>query len=69
MAENVAEFTVRGLDSEAECEDLVAELEDLEGVMGAAVDPAGEAAVRYDADILAEERVKITVRDLGYEVA
>lgn len=69
MAENKATFTVRGIDSGAEAGDVEDELAALDGVMGATVDPdTGETAVRYDVDLLAEARIEITVREMGYEV-
>ena len=69
MAENDAQFTVRGVDSEDDAREIEDELHDLEGVMGADVDPeSGEATVKVDADVLSGERVKITVREMGYEV-
>jgi copper chaperone CopZ len=69
MAQNRADFTVRGLDAEADAERISEELETLDGVMGTSIDPdSGEAQIRYDVDILAEERILETVRDVGYEV-
>lgn len=69
MAENNAAFTVRGLESEDDVRRVEAELRELDGVMGTEIDrESGEADVLYDNDILAEERIKITVREIGYEV-
>lgn len=68
MAENEATFTIRGIDSADDARGIEDDLEAVDGVMGATVDESGEAEVRYDADLLAEERVKVTVRDAGYEV-
>lgn len=69
MAENEANFTVQGIKAEADARGIKDELEHLDGVMGAEVDPeSGAAEVRYDVDILAEERVRRTVRDMGFEV-
>lgn len=69
MAENHAMFTVLGSESEDESQNIENELEDMDGVMGAELDhESGETTVRYDVDLLAEERIKITVRDMGYDV-
>ena len=69
VAVNNATFTIRGIESDEEMRRIEAELDALDGVMETTIDPdSGEAEVSYDADLLAEERVKITVRDLGYEV-
>jgi copper chaperone CopZ len=69
MAENHATFTVLGIESEAESQHIKDELEDLDGVMGTELDhTSGETTVRYDVDLLAEERIKITVHDMGYDV-
>lgn len=68
MAESRATFTVRELD-DGDAEDVENELAAINGVMGASVDPdTGETEVRYDVDILAEERIEITVEEMGYEV-
>lgn len=69
MAENSSEFTVRGIESADEAEDIESELEALDGVMGADVDPeSGDTEVRVDVDVLSEERTEITVREMGYEL-
>ena len=69
MAENRATFTVRGVTSRDDVRRIRDELDTLDGVMETDVDAdSGEANVRYDVDVLAEERIKITVRDMGYEV-
>lgn len=69
MAENEVSFTVHGVESEAEVQNIKDELEEVDGVMGAEIDrESGEAVIRYDVDLLAEERVKITVREMGYEI-
>jgi copper chaperone CopZ len=69
MAENNATFTVRGVETEADVRTIAEELEKLEGVMGVQIDrESGEAEIRYDVEFLAEERIKITVRDMGYDV-
>lgn len=68
MAENDAEFTVQGVESEEEVREIEDELAELKGVMGTDIDADGEASIKYDYDILSEERIKITVREMGYEV-
>ncbi|WP_135819669.1 heavy-metal-associated domain-containing protein [Halostella litorea] len=69
MAEASAEFTVRGVESADEAARIEAELAEVDGVMGSTVDPDGGAAeVHFDVDLLAEERIRATVRELGYEV-
>ncbi|WP_336343848.1 heavy-metal-associated domain-containing protein [Halalkalicoccus ordinarius] len=68
MAESNAEFTVQGVESEEDVREIEDELAELKGVMGTDIDADGEAAVKFDHDILSEERVKITVREMGYEV-
>lgn len=68
MAQNEATFTVRGIESEEDARSIEDKLGELEGVMGARIERSGEAEVKYDYDILSEERVEITVREMGYEV-
>ena len=69
MAENNATFTVQGIESKSEAQNIEDELGQLQGVMGTEIDhESGEAKVRYDVDLLSEERVKITVRDMGFTV-
>ena len=69
MAENKATFIVHGLTAADECQQIEDELLEMNGVMGTDIDhDSGAATVRYDADLLAEERIKITVREMGYEV-
>lgn len=68
MAENEAVFTIRDVDSTDEAQDIKEELEDLEGVMGVAVDQTGRAEVRFDYDLISEESVKNQVREYGYEI-
>ena len=68
MAENRADFTVRGIDSDDDVRAIEEELADLNGVMETEIDDGGEARVRYDHDVLSEERIRRTVRDLGYDV-
>lgn len=68
MAENTVTLTVQGVESEDDVQRIRDELEDVEGVMGVEREEQNQLAVRYDVDLLAEERVKITVREMGYEV-
>ena len=69
MAENRAEFAIGGLSSESDAEEIRERLEDVDGVMSMELSSeTGEANVRYDYDILSEEKIKETVRDAGYEV-
>lgn len=68
MAESHATFTIAGA-SAADAHALEDDLEDVDGVMGASIDPdSGDVEVRYDEDLLSGERVKDTVRDAGYDV-
>lgn len=68
MAENNATFTVQGIESDDDVREIEDELAELKGVMGTDIDADGEASIKYDYDILSEERIKITVREMGYEV-
>lgn len=69
MAQSTAVFTIQGVDSENDLQAIDNTLRELDGVMGADVNQdSGDAEIKYDEDILAEERVKITVRELGYTV-
>lgn len=69
MAQSTALFTVQGVDSEDDTQSITDELGELDGVMGVDIDPqSGDMEVKYDEDVLAEERVKITVREIGYDV-
>lgn len=68
MAQSTVTFTVRGFDAESDADDLAEELKTLEGVMGTESDEHGEVTVRYDEDLVAGERVVLTVEDLGYDV-
>jgi copper chaperone CopZ len=69
MAENVAEFTVRGIESEDDRRAIEDELSELDGVMGTTIDEeSGEAEVDFDYDLLSEERIEIAVEEMGYEV-
>ena len=68
MATARAGFTVPGIESDEDAERLREGLREVEGIMGVEIDrETGETTVDYDADLLAEERVEITVRELGYE--
>lgn len=69
MAQSTAAFTVQGVNSEDDLQTIDNELRELDGVKEVNVDQeSGDAEIKYDEDILAEERVKITVRELGYTV-
>lgn len=68
MAQSTVTFTVRGLDAESDADDIEAELESLEGVMGTEFDEGGEATVRYDEDLVAGESVVLTVEEMGHDV-
>lgn len=69
MAQSTAVFTILGIDSEDDLQAIDDKLRELNGVMGVNVDQdSGDTEIKYDEDILAEERVKITVRELGYNV-
>lgn len=69
MAENTAEFTVRGIESSDDVEAVESELAELEGVMGTVIDEdSGEAEIDFDYDLLSAERIEITVEEAGYEV-
>lgn len=68
MAENNATFTVQGIESEDDVRDIEDELAGVDGVMGTDIEQSGEAEIKYDYDVLSEERIKITVREMGYEV-
>jgi copper chaperone CopZ len=68
IAENNVTFTVQGVESEDDVREIEEGLADVDGVMGAEIDRSGEAEVKYDYDLLSEDRIKITVREMGYEV-
>lgn len=69
MAQSTAVFTILGIDSEDDLQAIDDKLRELNGVMGVNVDQdSGDTEIKYDEDILAEERVKITVRELGYNL-
>lgn len=69
LAENTAGFTVLDVEPESGARSIESHLEELDGVVGATVDPeTGEAEVRYDDSVLAEERVERQVREFGYEL-
>lgn len=68
MAETTEAFRISDVGTGRDADSIASALESLDGVMGASVDDDGVAEVRFDQDILAEERVRITVEELGYEV-
>jgi copper chaperone CopZ len=69
MGDNRASFTVPGVASEDEAGLIREELEELNGVREATVDvDTGEATVRYGDELLSEEEIKRSIRNVGYEV-
>ncbi|NHN47945.1 heavy-metal-associated domain-containing protein [Halostella sp. JP-L12] len=69
MAVSNAEFTVREIESSDDVQAIESELSELEGVMGTEIDAeTGAAEIEFDHDIQSEERIEITVEELGYEV-
>lgn len=69
MADSYTNFTVRGIDSEDEVREIDDELRKLEGVQMADIDhESGRVEVRYGEELISEEEIKSTVRDVGYEV-
>lgn len=69
MAESHANFTIADGASAADVRTLEDDLEDVDGVMGASIDPeSGDVEVRYDEDLVSGERVKNAARDAGYDV-
>ena len=69
MSEHRADFVIGGLSSEEDAREIREELEEVDGVMSIELSSeTGEADVRYDYDVLSEEKIKNTVRDTGYEV-
>lgn len=69
VAENTAEFTVRGIESSADVEAVESELAEPGGVMRTVTDAdSGEAGTDSDHDPLSAERIEITVEKAGYGV-
>lgn len=69
MADSYAHFTVRGIESADEVGTLESDIQALDGVQLADVDPdSGETEVRYGEEKLSEERIESAVREAGYEV-
>lgn len=68
MAESKETFTVRGVDSESDVQEINDELERANGIMGFDIDEEGNAEALYDEDIISGEQVKKTVSDMGYDV-
>lgn len=69
VANSRAKFSVGGVESAADADGIKDELGDLDGVQLADVDPdTGEAEVRYGEELISEEEIESTVRELGYEV-
>jgi copper chaperone CopZ len=68
MAVGQASFVVQGIESEEDVATIEGELESdaiLEVVISS---ETGEANIKYDVDLLAEERIKIMIEELGYEI-
>lgn len=69
MAENRADFVIGDLDTEDDVREIQRELDDEDGILSTEIDlETGEAKILFDYDLLSEEEVKRTVRDLGYDV-
>lgn len=69
MAENTADFVIQELSSEEDAREIRAALDDVDGVMSMDINPeTGEANVNYDYDLISEEEVERTVRELGFEL-
>ena len=69
MSDSRLKFTVSGVDSAKDVDDITDELQTLEGVQLVEVDAdTGQTEVRYGEELLSEEKIKSTVRDAGYEV-
>ena len=69
MAQSNVEFTVHDLDSEDDVGRIEDELEGEDGILGVEIDQeSGRTEILYDNELLAEERIKRGVREMGYEV-
>ena len=69
MADSYSEFTVRGIETEDEVREIKEALGELEGFQIAEIDTGtGHVEVGYSEELLWEEKIKSTVRELGYEV-
>lgn len=69
MAQSNVEFTVHDLDSEDDVGRIEDELEGEDGILGVEIDrESGRTEILYDNELLAEERIKRGVREMGYEV-
>lgn len=69
MAQSNVEFTVHDLDSEDDARRIEDELEGEDGILGVEIDrESGRTEILYDNELLAEERIKRGVREMGYEV-
>lgn len=69
MSEHNVTFEVEGVESENDAQEIEDELSELEGTLGTSVDrERGEVEMKIEDELLSEERVKITIDELGYEV-
>jgi copper chaperone CopZ len=69
MADSYSEFTVSGIETEDEIQEIKEGLEKLEGFQIAEFDAeTGRVEVGYTEELLWEEKIKSAIRDLGYEV-
>lgn len=69
MANSRAMFTVAGLDSAADGEEIEDELREREGVQLVDVEPGtGEVEVRHGEELISGEQIKSAIEELGYEV-
>lgn len=69
MAEITTTFTLAEAASESDRRRITDELEGTDGIMAADVDPeSGAVEARIDVDLVAAERARLAVEELGYEV-
>lgn len=69
MAEITTTFTLAEAASESDRRRITDELERTDGIMAADVDPeSGAVEARIDVDLVAAERARLAVEELGYEV-
>ncbi len=70
MAVGNASFVIQGIESEDDVNAIKETLEEVDGILGTEIDQeSGEANINYDVDLLAEERIMISIRELGYETS
>jgi copper chaperone CopZ len=69
VANSRASFTVRGVESSADADEIEADLRDREGVQLVDIDPeTGETEVRHGEELISGAEIRGAVADLGYEV-